>query len=76
MPRGVESVAMSEEAHVWGEQDEQGVSLTRLRYNLTLTDDERLERHQRAARFVLECMRAAESAGIPRLPEEPRWFRD
>lgn len=44
----------------WGEQDEQGVDLARLRYNLSLTDDQRLAQQQKAARFVLECMRAAD----------------
>ena len=55
----------------WGEQDEYGVDIAQLRYNLSLTDAEKLAQHQRAARFVLECMRAAERAGVPRLTDRP-----
>ena len=58
-------------ASEWGEQDAEGVDIAKLRYNLTLTDDQRLEQHQKAARFVLECMHAAERAGIRRPPESP-----
>jgi hypothetical protein len=43
-------------------QDSNGVDLARLRRNLRLTPDERLEQHYRAALSVLECMRAAEAA--------------
>ncbi|MEZ0327488.1 MAG: hypothetical protein ACAH95_16440 [Fimbriimonas sp.] len=53
----------------WGEQDANGVDLGKLRYNLTLTDDQKLEQHQLAARFVLECMNAAERAGVQRSAE-------
>ncbi|HWD41723.1 MAG TPA: hypothetical protein VG944_22970 [Fimbriimonas sp.] len=53
----------------WGEQDEWGNDLAKLRYNLTLTDDQKLEQHQRAARFVLECILAADRAGVRRPSE-------
>jgi hypothetical protein len=53
----------------WGEQDEQGVNIAQLRYNLTLSDEEKLEQHQKAARFVLECIHAADRAGVSRPPE-------
>ncbi len=59
------------ETELWGEQDSAGIDLARLRYNLTLTDEERLAQHQRAARFVLECMRATERAGIPQFIDRP-----
>lgn len=51
----------------WGEQDENGIDLARLRWNLCLTPDERLERHSRALDFVLECRRAADEARLSRL---------
>ncbi len=57
---------MREEQPDWGEQDAEGVDLAKLRYNQTLTDDQKLEQHQRAARFVLECMNAAERARVHR----------
>ncbi len=50
----------------WGEQDDQGVDIARLRYNLTLTDEQKIEQHRRAAEFVIECMRAADRAGVRR----------
>ena len=53
----------------WGEQDEWGNDLEHLRYNLKLTVEERIAQHNRAARFALECMRATERAGLPRITE-------
>lgn len=53
----------------WGEQSEEGVDIAKLRYNLSLSDEEKLAQHSRALRFVLECMNAAERAGLPRAPE-------
>jgi len=53
----------------WGEQDENGVDVARLRYNLTLTNEQRVEQHQKAARFVLECMSAAERSRVSRPTE-------
>ena len=55
-----------EQDESWGDQDEQGVDLARLRYNLGLSDEEKLRQHAIAARFVLECKIAAERAGLPR----------
>ncbi|MBI1756627.1 MAG: hypothetical protein HYR64_05920 [Fimbriimonas ginsengisoli] len=63
---------MATEKHPWGDQDEQGVDLGRLRFNLRLTDEQKLQQHQRAARFVLECMIAADRAGIRRPAEGPQ----
>jgi hypothetical protein len=53
----------------WGEQDEYGSNLAQLLYNLTLSDEEKIARHQRAAHFVLECMLAADRSGIRRSTE-------
>lgn len=61
-----------ERSEDWGEQDAQGVDLSRLRFNLKLSDEEKLRQHLRAKEFILECMRAATRAGVPRSPEEPR----
>lgn len=44
--------------------DENGVDLNRLRYNLSLTPEERLARNRQAARKILECRRAAAAAGF------------
>ncbi|HET6382777.1 MAG TPA: hypothetical protein VFJ58_05240 [Armatimonadota bacterium] len=65
-------LGMSEEQWAWfqnytrsyGEQDEEGVDLSLLRENLRLTPSERLARHQRALKFVLEMEHAAEAAGL------------
>jgi len=63
---------MSAEADaVWGEQDENGVDLAQLRYNLTLSDAEKIEQHDRALRFTLKCMEAAERARVSRSAERP-----
>lgn len=53
----------------WGEQDEYGNDIAMMRYNLTLTPDQRYEQHQKALRFALLCMEAAENARISRSPE-------
>ena len=50
----------------WGEQNEEGVDLAILRFNLSLTDEQKIEQHQKAARFALECMSAAERTGVSR----------
>ncbi len=54
----------------WGEQSEDGVDIAQLRYNLSLTDQERIEQHDRALRLFLQCREAAERAGIPILTVE------
>lgn len=57
---------MIEEKQDWGDQSDQGVDLAQLRYNLGLTDEEKIEQHDRALRFTLECMEAAKRARISR----------
>ena len=49
----------------WGDQDENGVDLAQLRYNLTLTVDERIEQHDRALRFAILCRKSALDSGKP-----------
>ena len=49
----------AEEARYWyGEQDENGVDLEHLRYNLSLTPEQRIERNRRA----VESLRAIREA--------------
>lgn len=50
----------------FGDQDENGIDLSRLRANLSLTPLERLRRHQQALRLVMEVRRAGIAAGISR----------
>ena len=59
-------MANLENKQEWGEQNDQGVDLTQLRYNLSLTDEEKIEQHDRALRFTLECMEAAKRARVSR----------
>ena len=61
------------EGEAYGEQDENGIDIARLRRNLTLTPTERIRQHERAVEFMLKCMRAAEDArlrGADRSPDE------
>ena len=53
----------------WGEQDEYGNDIGLLRYNLSLTDEQKLAQLQRAIRFMKECMLAADRAGVHRPTE-------
>lgn len=50
----------NENPDVWGDQDENGVDLARLRENLTLTPAERLCRHERARRSAKTLEEAGE----------------
>lgn len=50
----------------FGDQDENGIDLSRLRANLKLTPLERLRRHQKALELVREVRRAGIAAGISR----------
>jgi len=49
-----------ENPDVWGDQDENGVDLARLRENLKLTPAERWAKHARALAFALEVKAAGE----------------
>ena len=51
----------AEKSH-WGEQDEYGNDLCWLKYNLTLTPEERIAQHQQALEFVKLCQEAARNA--------------
>jgi hypothetical protein len=54
----------------YGDQDENGTDLSQLRENLRLTPTERLRKHQKGLRLMLEVRRAARRAGL--LPTDPR----
>jgi hypothetical protein len=49
-----------ENPDVWGDQDENGVDLARLRENLKLTPAERVRKHDIALSFALELKEAGE----------------
>jgi hypothetical protein len=49
-----------ENPDVWGDQDENGVDLARLRENLKLTPAERLRQHDLALSLALEMKEAGE----------------
>ena len=49
-----------ENPDVWGDQDENGVDLARLRENLRLTPAQRLRKHGRALLAVLQMEQARE----------------
>jgi hypothetical protein len=51
--------------------DANGVDLNRLRRNLARTPEERIERNRQAAIKILECRRAAESAGLRKPHSSP-----
>lgn len=53
--------------------DENGIDLNRLRRNLARPLEERIERNRQAAVKILECMRAAESAGVSRPRSRPKF---
>lgn len=55
----------------FGEQDESGVDISMLRENLRLTPEERLQKHERALRFVLELRHAGEAAGLSYASTDP-----
>ena len=50
----------------WGEQDLNGTDVAWLRFNLTLSDDEKLDQHQRALEFAVLCQESAENAWLSR----------
>ncbi len=50
----------------WGEQNDYGIDLTLLRFNLSLTPDERWDQHQRALEFTVLCMEAAHNGELSR----------
>lgn len=50
--------------HGYGEQDENGIDLSLLRENLTLTPTERIEKMRRALALFLEVRHAGEVAGL------------
>ena len=52
----------------WGEQDENGIDLGHLRANLKLTPDERVRKHDRALKMLMEVRRGAYAAGLRRDP--------
>lgn len=54
------------------EQDENGIDLSLLRANLKLSPEERLLKHERSLRNLLEFERAAERAGLRPDPHPPR----
>jgi len=47
------------------EQDANGIDLTLIRANLRLTPAQRMEKHDRALRFMLELRRSGRRAGLP-----------
>ena len=47
-----------ENPHYWGDQDENGVDLARLRENLKLTPAERLDQHEGARQFAYQLKEA------------------
>lgn len=57
-----------DESQVWfdpsADPDENGVDLNRLRRNLTLSLEERIERNRRAAITILECRHAANASRL------------
>ena len=53
-----------EYTHGYGDQDENGMDLSLLRYNLTLTPTQRLIKNQQALAFLQEVDRAAIRAGL------------
>lgn len=55
----------------WGEQNSYGIDLTMLRYNLSLTPEERWNQHQRALEFALLCMEEAKNARLSRSASFP-----
>ncbi len=50
--------------HGYGEQDANGVDISNLRANLRLTPKERLLKHQKALKLVLEVRNAGARAGL------------
>ena len=52
----------------WGDQDENGVDLSHLRANLKLTPDERVRKHDRILKVMMEVRRGAYNAGLRRDP--------
>ncbi len=50
----------------YGEQDANGIDLSCLRENLRLSPTERLQKHQRALRLVMEVRNAGIRAGLSR----------
>lgn len=52
--------------HGYGEQDANGIDLSCLRENLRLTPTERLRKHQRALKLVMEVRSAGIRAGFSR----------
>ena len=53
-----------EYTHGYGDQDENGVDLSLLRYNLKLTPTERIIKNQQALAFLEKVDRAAIRAGL------------
>ena len=51
-------------AHPYGDQDENGIDLSRLRASLKLTPTERVEKRRRTARGVMEMKNAGIRAGL------------
>jgi hypothetical protein len=51
--------------------DASGIDLNRLRRNRLLTPEEQLERNRKAAAFLLECKRAAQSARLSKTDNGP-----
>lgn len=57
--------------HGYGEQDANGIDLSCLRQNLSLSPTERLKKHQRALRFVEEVGYGGVRAGLFRPSPSP-----
>jgi len=52
--------------------NEDGIDRVKLRYNLSLTVDQRVEQHYRACQSLLELISAAQSAGYSQAGRRPR----
>ena len=52
----------------WGEQNAHGVDVAQLRYNLSLTNEEKVVQHDRALQFMIQCRKVALDSGKPILP--------
>lgn len=56
--------------HGYGDQDANGVDISCLRANLSLTPRERLEKHQGALKLTREVQNAGVRAGLSRHPTD------
>ncbi|MES2462820.1 MAG: hypothetical protein V4671_19735 [Armatimonadota bacterium] len=55
----------------WGDQDENGIDLARLRENLKLTPAERIDQHETARWFAMKVKEAGERSRIAQRSSTP-----